>query len=382
MLRPKQKSAVHRPKADPSAANPLHNWACAFCEWTLVRGLSKSTASIRASSLRYFITWADERGLAHPSEITRPVLQRYQRHLYLARQKNGQPLAWSTQETRLMPLVAFFKWLTREGHVLSNPAADLDMPKRARQLPKHLMSIAQVETVINGTPVHTVQGIRDRAMLEVLYSSGVRRGELIALQVMDIDTERGTLMVRRGKGRKDRLVPLGARACAWVTRYLLEVRPQLLGADTHALFLTDYGEPFEKNRLSDLVKGYMLQAGMAHGNCHAFRHAMATHMHEAGADIRHIQIILGHSQITTTEIYTHVAIEHLKAVHAATHPARVTRANVHEAAQNALQARNTGVDDPTPQQAEKTAHRAFLAELAAQDDEASYSEQIYGKSGH
>lgn len=376
MLRQKQKTAVYHPKPDPSAANPLHDWARAFCEWTVVRGLSKSTASIRASGLRYFITWADERGLSHPNEVTRPVLQRYQRHLYLARQKNGKPLAWSTQETRLTPLVAFFKWLTREGHVLSNPAADLDMPKRARQLPKHLMSISEVETVINGTPVHTLPGIRDRAMLEVLYSSGVRRGELIALQLLDIDTERGTLMVRSGKGRKDRLVPLGERACAWVRRYLLEVRPELLGMDTYALFLTDYGESFEKNRLSDLVKGYMLQAGIAHGNCHAFRHAMATHMHEAGADIRHIQIILGHSQITTTEIYTHVAIEHLKAVHAATHPARVTRANVHEAAQNALQAKNTGVDDPRPQQAEKQAYRAFLDDLASEDEESADSESI------
>jgi integrase/recombinase XerD len=272
-------------------------------------------------------------------------------------------------------LVAFFKWLTREGHVLSNPAADLDMPKRPRQLPKHLMSITEVESVINAAPVHTLPGVRDRAILEVLYSSGVRRGELIALQVTDIDTERGTLMVRSGKGRKDRLIPLGARACAWVNRYLLEVRAQLLGADTHSLFLTDYGEPFEKNRLSDLVKSYMLQTGIAQGNCHAFRHAMATHMLEGGADIRHIQIILGHSQITTTELYTHVAIERLKAVHAATHPAKLRREPA-PSAQNALQAANAGADDLTPQQAEKAAHRAFLETLAAQDDETADSEQI------
>ncbi len=361
MLRPKQKSAIHRPKSDPSAANPLHSYARAFCEWTLVRGLSKGTASIRASSLRYFIAWAHERGLSRPGEVTRPVLQRYQRHLYLARKKDGTALSWSTQENRLRPLIAFFKWLTREGHILSNPAAELDMPKPPRQLPKHLLTIAQVESVINGTRTHTLQGVRDRAMLEVLYSSGVRRSELMGLQVADIDTERGTLVVRRGKGRKDRVVPLGERACAWVRRYQLEVRPELLGADTHTLFLTDYGEPFEKNRLSDLVKSYMLQAGVAHGGCHAFRHAMATHMHEAGADIRHIQVILGHSQLSTTEIYTHVAIEHLKAVHAATHPARVTRANVR---------------DPAPQQSEKQAYRAFLTELADEDDESADSEQI------
>ncbi len=325
MLRPKQKSAIHRPKEDPSAANPLHSYARAFCEWTLVRGLSPATAKTRQVGLTAFIAWAHERGLAHPSEVTRPALQHYQRHLYLARKTNGEPLAPTSQATRLYPVIAFFKWLTREGHILSNPAADLDVPKPARQLPKHLLSISQVEAVINATPTHTLQGIRDRAMLEVLYSSGVRRSELIRLQLLHVDTERGTLMVRRGKGSKDRLVPLGERACAWVRRYVREVRPQLLGADTHALFLTDYGEPFEKNRLSDLVKAYMLQSGIAHGSCHAFRHAMATHMLEGGADIRHIQIILGHSQLSTTEIYTHVAIDQLKAVHALTHPAKAQR---------------------------------------------------------
>jgi integrase/recombinase XerD len=369
-----------RMKPEVSAANPLHAFAQAFCEWTLVRGDSANTARTRQQSLIYFIRWADERGLTQPSEINRPVLQRYQRHLYLWRQKNGQPLAWSTQRTRLAPVITFFKWLTRQGHILSNPATELDMPKPVRQLPKHLMSIAQVEHVINGARVHTPQGIRDRAMMEVLYSSGVRRGELIALQVADIDTERGTLMVRQGKGGKDRLIPLGERACAWVRRYQLEVRPDLLGADTHAMFLTDYGQPFEKNRLSDLVKGYMLQGGIASGNCHAFRHACATHMHEAGADIRHIQVILGHSQLSTTQIYTHVAIEHLKAVHAATHPARVTPTReAVPSPQNVPQAANAGADSLSPQQADKTAQRAFLASLAAEDEESSPtsdSEQI------
>jgi integrase/recombinase XerD len=375
MLRPKKHSAGPRVQADASRANPLHDYVRTFCEWTLVCGLSEGTASMREAGLSCFIRWAHERGLAHPSEITRPVLQRYQRHLYLARQKNGQPLAWSTQQNRLTPVVAFFKWLTREGHILSNPAADLDMPKQVRQLPKHLMSIGQVEGVINAAPVHTLQGVRDRAILEVLYSSGIRRGELIALQVADIDTERGTLMVRKGKGRKDRLVPLGERACAWVRRYLAEVRAELLGADTHALFLTDYGETFQKQRLSDLVRGYMRAAGLASGNCHAFRHAMATHMLEGGADIRHIQIILGHSQITTTEIYTHVAIDKLKAVHALTHPAKLRREPA-PSAQNALPAARAATDDLTPQQAEKEAHRAFLAKLAAQDDETAGSGDI------
>jgi integrase/recombinase XerD len=354
MLRPKQKTGVRPVKVEPSAANPLHGWARAFCEWTAISGLSPHTAQVRQAALTAFIRWADERGIRHPAEVSRPVLQRYQRHLYLYRTAQGQPLAATSQATRLHPLVAWFKWLTREGHILSNPAADLDIPKPARQLPKHLMSIADTENVINGAPVHTLSGIRDRAMLEVLYSSGLRRSELIRLKLHEIDPERGSLMVRLGKGRKDRLIPLGARACAWVSQYLREVRPELIGLDTEVLFLTDYGEAFEKNRLSDLVKGYMLAAGIPHGSCHAFRHAMATHMLEAGCDIRFIQVILGHSQLSTTEIYTHVAIEQLKAVHALTHPARLERARTADGSSPALDAND--------------AAQALLEALAAEDD--------------
>jgi integrase/recombinase XerD len=369
-------------KIDPSSANPLHDYVKSFAQHTTATGLAASTANTRAKNLTLFVQWAHERGIRSPAEVTRPVLQRYQRHLYLCRKKDGMPLSLASQYARIGSVIVFFKWLTRQNHILSNPAADLETHRPRNGLPKLLLSVAQVEATINATPTHTPRGIRDRAMLEVLYSSGIRKGELIRLQLNDLDLERGTLMVRQGKGRKDRLVPLGARACAWVRRYLLEVRPELLSTETAAVFLSDWGGVFEEDRLFRVVRGYMLQAGIENGNCHAFRHACATHMLEGGADLRHIQIILGHSQLSTTEIYTHVAIDKLIAVHAATHPARVTREHVREAAQNAPQAAITATDGLTPQQAEKAAHRAFLDELAAQDDETSDSEQIYGKSGH
>lgn len=358
MLRQKQRSGVRVARPDPSAANPLHGWKTTFCEWTTARGLSEQTAKVREVALGYFIRWADERGLKHPAEITRPVLQRYQRHLYLQRKANGQPLAHTTQATRLLPLVAFFKWATREGHILSNPAADLDLPKPPRQLPKHLLTIAQVEEAINQPDTNTLVGLRDRAILEVLYSSGIRRSELIRMKLYEVDTVRGTLMIRQGKGRRDRFIPLGARACAWVDRYLAEVRPQLLAGETDVLFLTDYGEPFEKNRLSDQVTRYLRAAGIAQGSCHALRHAMATHMLEAGADIRFIQVILGHSELNTTQIYTHVVISQLQAVHAMTHPARLERVR--------------RKDGPTPGPGANDGAGALLEALAgeAEDDEA------------
>jgi integrase/recombinase XerD len=164
-------------------------------------------------------------------------------------------------------------------------------------------------------------------MLEVLYSTGVRRTELASLTVIDWNRG-GTLTVRQGKGGKDRVVPVGARAEAWLTRYVDDVRPELVTSGSgDTLFLTDYGEPFEKNRLGDLVRRYLDWAGITvPGSCHLFRHACATHMLENGADVRYIQVLLGHADITSTQIYTKVSITKLREIHAATHPARLERA--------------------------------------------------------
>ena len=312
---------------DPTRGNLLHAYKREFLEASLASGLSPYTADIRARALDSFIRWVDERGLGRPQDVTRPILQRYQRHLFHYRKANGSPLAFSTQAGLLHAVRAFFKWLTVENHLLYNPAADLEVPRTPRQLPKVLLSIADVEQVLVQPDVETPMGLRNRAMLETLYSTGIRRLELARLKLYDVDTERGTLMVRQGKGRKDRLVPIGERACRWIDRYLAEVRPVLvLEPDHGTLFVTDYGEAFEKNRLGAMVKRYMRLAGFEHGACHVFRHAMATHMLEGGCDIRYIQAMLGHSELSTTEIYTQVSIGKLKEIHAATHPARLGRA--------------------------------------------------------
>ena len=286
VLRKKPQMPARQRAVDPAAANPLRAYQHAFLEATVSTGLSAQTARVRQQALDGFILWCDERGLERPHDITRPILQRYQSHLFHYRKADGQALSFNTQATRMLPIVAFFKWLARENHILHNPASDLVLPKPPRQLPKHLLSVAEIETVLNQADVSTPMGLRNRAILETLYSSGIRRAELVNLTLYDVDTARGTLMVRQGKGRKDRFIPLGARACAWIARYIEEVRPLLLsGADCRCLFVTDYGEAFEKNRLSDLVRRYMRLGGFQHGSCHVFRHAMATHMLENGADL-------------------------------------------------------------------------------------------------
>ena len=364
-LRKKARAPIRERAPDPAAANLLRAYQSAFLEWTLTIGLSAQTALIRSRGLDRFILWCDERGLQRPHDITRPILQRYQSHLYHYRKANGQPLSFNTQSTMLHPIVAFFKWCVRENHLLYNPASELVLPKPPRQLPKHLMNVDEIETILNQADIETISGIRNRAILETLYSTGIRRAELINLSLYDIDTERGTLMVRLGKGNRDRLIPIGARACAWVARYVQEVRPQLtLGADQRTLFVTDYGESFAKNRLSDMVKRHMQYAGFKSGGCHAFRHAMATHMLENGCDIRYIQAILGHSELSTTQIYTHVAIGKLQAVHALTHPARLERRSDDERA--AGDAAHT--DDP---------REALLTALEAeQEEEADDVEEV------
>lgn len=323
--KPRMPAATGR--MDPAAGNPLHAYRHAFQEWAEARAYSAATVETRDRSIARFIVWADERGITRPADITRAVLERYQRHLFIARKADGAPLSLKTQESLLNPLRAWFKWLARENHILYNPASELILPRTPRQLPKVLLSVQDVETVLNQPDIGTAWGLRDRTILETLYSTGIRRMELTRLTLYDVDLAAGTVMVRQGKGAKDRLIPVGARACAWIARYVEEVRPQLATrSDELALFLTDYGEPFEKNRLGDLVKRYMRHAGIPQGSCHAFRHACATHMLENGADIRFIQAMLGHSELSTTQIYTQVSIGKLKEIHAATHPARLERA--------------------------------------------------------
>ena len=288
-----------------------------------VRGYSENTVRSRRVYLGFFIEWAYEHGLREPIEVTRPVLERYQRYLFFYRKKNGEPLTFRSQHTRLVPLRVWFRWMTRQNHILHNPASEIELPKLGRSLPKNIFSAQEVEQIMQICDVEEPIGLRDRAILEVLYSTGLRRMEMIALKLYDLSLDRGLLLVRQGKGHKDRYVPIGERAIAWLEKYLRESRPQLaIEPDDMTVFLTAQGEPFSRGHLSYAVRQRIDAAKLGKtGSCHLFRHTMATLMHENGADIRHIQAILGHEDIKTTQIYTQVAIRALQQVHAATHPA-------------------------------------------------------------
>lgn len=335
------------PIGDPADPDSLYAYLLRFCESLRVRHYSERTIELRELYLRYFILWCDERGLGQPREITKPILERYQRYLFHYRKSNGEPLTVGSQYTRLVPIRAYFKWLARENHILYNPASELELPRMDKRLPKHVLSEAEAEHVLNQADTATSSGIRDRAILETFYSTGIRRMELINLKLIDVDMDRGTLMVRQGKGRQDRVVPIGERAVRWIVRYRDEIRPELaMPGDDGTLFLTHLGEAFTRSRMTQLVRVYVNRADTGKsGSTHLFRHTMATLMLENGADIRFIQAMLGHAKVSTTQVYTQVSIRALKEIHTATHPAKFGRAGRGVDDANADDTRNA--DDDT-----------------------------------
>jgi len=315
-------------QADPLAHNRLLRYMEDHFEWMQVTGYSPVTIHNRRHAIRRFIGWADERGLGDPREITRPILERYQRYLFYYRKEDGSPMSPAMQGQCLAALKTWFKWLSRQNHIPANPAADIDLPRLPKRLPSWVPSVEEVEAILREAEPQSPQGIRDRALLETLYATGLRRMELPQIAIYDCDLSRGILWVKHGKGGRQRVVPLGERASAWLNKYLIEARPQLMTQDTDILFLTNYGDPLGANYIAAKVKRYMRFAGIdRHGSTHLLRHACATHMLDGGADIRYIQEMLGHASIETTEVYTHVSISKLIAVHKNSHPSRLQRNN-------------------------------------------------------
>jgi integrase/recombinase XerD len=293
-----------------------------FADWMRVKNYAVRTVGNRIEQMAGFTMWCTERGLRRPADVTKPILERYQRWLYHRRKDDGRPLTFRSQYTALSVVRTFFRWLVKQNFLLSNPASEIELPRLEKRLPRHVLSTSEAEAVLTTPDLDTALGVRDRAILETFYSTGVRRMELAGLAIYDLDVERGTLMVRQGKGKKDRMIPIGARAVAWIDKYLRETRPELVvEPDEGTIFLTIDGEAFGGGALTQLVRGYVNTSGIGKtGSCHLFRHTMATLMLENGADIRFIQAMLGHVSLTTTEIYSHVAIRKLKEIHTATHP--------------------------------------------------------------
>lgn len=306
----------------------LGTWLLRFLEWMGMTNYAQATIDGRHRDLWHFKQWCMDRSIHSPKQITKPMLERYQRYLYHYRSSNDKALSYDRQGSLLSSVKQFFKWMAQQNHLLFNPASEIVLPRiPKRRLTDRLLQSSDIDLIMLQPNIESPIGLRDRAILEVFYSTGIRRRECAELQLYDIDKERSTVFVRQGKGKKDRVVPIGESALYWVMRYTLEVRPELsIDPSEQTLFLNYQGLPLVPDGFSHLIRGYFQQAGInKQGGAHMFRHTMASGMLDNGADIRHIQEILGHACLDTTQRYTHVSIEKLKQVHAATHPSKRSR---------------------------------------------------------
>ena len=277
-----------KPVGDTSDPRGFYLLLTEHLQWLKVHNFAPATIHKRGLYVRAFALWCLERDLDRPAVITKPMLESYQRWLYRYRKANGQPLAWSGQHLHLKEVRAFFAWLVKMNHLAYSPAEGIELPKQPKTLPKAILS-----------------------------------RELCSLRIDDVQVDRQSLFISQGKGGKDRYVPIGLRALLWIARYVEEVRSRLLPDENErALFVTNEGEPISPDTLTEYGRRYIRAAGINKpGACHIYRHTMATLMHDAGADLTLIQVILGHAKTETTQIYARTSLKRLLDVHGRTHPA-------------------------------------------------------------
>ncbi len=286
-----------------------------FCDalW-LEDGLARNTLESYRRDLAQFAAWLVARDGTSLLAATHADLLGFLGHRVQRRAKA------TTASRELSSLKRFYRYALRQGKIAADPTLNIDSPKLPRALPKSLTE-QDVESLLGAPQVEDALGLRDRTMLETLYASGLRVSELVTLKLPQVSQDMGVVRVM-GKGSKERLVPLGEEALAWIRRYLKEGRPALLGArPSEALFVTTRGEGMTRQAFWYLIKRYAARAGLNLSlSPHTLRHAFATHLLNHGADLRVVQLLLGHSDISTTQIYTHVARERLKRLHAKHHP--------------------------------------------------------------
>lgn len=286
-----------------------------FCDalW-LEDGLARNTLDSYRRDLAQFAAWAAARGIDDLLAADQAAIQDYLAHKF----RNH---ARASSAARLLSsLKRFFRHAVRQSQVVCDPTLHIAAPKLPRSLPKSLTE-SDVEQLLAAPAADEPLGLRDRAMIELLYACGLRVSELVTLQVPQVSRDMGVVRVL-GKGAKERLVPLGEEALGWLERYLREGRPQILnGRPCDALFVTARAAAMTRQAFWQMIKRYALQAGISKPiSPHTLRHAFATHLLNHGADLRVVQLLLGHADISTTQIYTHVARERMKQLHQQHHP--------------------------------------------------------------
>lgn len=290
----------------------------------LAQGFSKSTVEGKSWNIGLFIRWAMANGIDLPCEVTKKVGEEFKAYLaeYIS-PLTGKSLKKSTRRLRVSDVRMFFSELTYLDYFDVNPLQQLRLPKSPRPMVTALLRESEIARIMAETKQLGIKGLRDRAILECYYATAGRRNEIGNLKLGDIKFEAEQVLIMNGKGDKSRYVPLAQRTASWLKAYYKHVRPKLatLKSGT-SFFLDNQGLPFRPYQLTGMVKKYIRKAGISvDAACNAFRHSAATHMLENGADIREIQEYLGHSDLSTTQVYTHVTQCQLKKTYSKTHPA-------------------------------------------------------------
>ncbi len=285
-------------------------------------GRAKTTIRGTKYGLKGFVKFLDEINVHSVADLNRDVLLEYQQELAFRLTDKGTLLTLRSQGFFLCVVKGFCKYLGDEDYLLTDPAEKITLPKKPKRLPKIILDSKEIKKLLSAPDMRTNRGYKNRIVLEILYDTGIRAAEMAAVKLHDLDLTGGYLTVRSGKGAKDRVVPVSPRVCHMIKEYLLMVRPQMLhGKDDGALILNRWGSMMTSTAVWSIVKRCVLLAGIKKNiSPHTFRHSCATHMLKAGAPIRHIQELLGHESLESTQIYTKVTINDLKEIHAKFHP--------------------------------------------------------------
>ncbi|MDP8216792.1 MAG: site-specific tyrosine recombinase XerD [Candidatus Kaelpia imicola] len=279
---------------------------------SLERGLSDNTSRAYRVDIKKFYDFMDSKGVGL-SSVRRDFISDY---LWSERERGKES---STAARNLVSIKVFFRFLTREGHIKEDPTEAMDSPKLWKRLPE-VLNLTEVERLLEAAGSGDTQSIRDRAILELLYGSGLRISELNSLKVLDVNLGVSFLKCK-GKGGKERIVPLGSKAACAIERYLKTSRPEYLKGSSDYLFLNRSGKMISRQSCWKIIKKYASLSGIKKSiSPHTLRHSFATHLLEGGADLRSVQEMLGHANISTTQIYTHVDREYLKQIHKKYHP--------------------------------------------------------------
>lgn len=305
-------------------------WCCVkyYLRTCAAKGQASDTIRGKYSGLRKFFIWCLEHNIYHVTQINLDVMDGYMEYLNVYRKPlDNKPLCLNQKRNLLTFVKTFIKTIHRKGILETNPLEFIELPGKEYSLPKGLFNETEIEQILD-QPLYVGEcGFRDKAIMETFYATGIRRTELMHLRFSDINFEANELTITHGKGHRQRIVPISKRALEWILLYWQRYRPILasIGGSDY-LFLANSGKQFLPNKLSDLVAKYVKMAGLKrHGACHLFRHATATFMLDNDADIRHVQVMLGHASLSTTQIYTHVSQKKLHAVYARTHPSALSK---------------------------------------------------------